>query len=44
VYGQHVSMSTQAHLTVCREEHERMLQSKQASCGSLSTPQTCVTK
>ncbi len=41
VYGQHLSMSTEAHLTVCREQHERMLQSQVQSCGNLSTPQTC---
>lgn len=44
VYGAHLSMSTEAHLTLCREEHERMLQSQQQTCGKLSTPQTCITK
>jgi hypothetical protein len=44
VYGAHLSMSTQAHLTVCREEHERMLQSQEKTCGKLSTPQTCITE
>ena len=44
VYGAHLSMSAEQHLTVCREEHERMLQSKETSCGPLSTPQTCVAK
>lgn len=44
VYGTHLSMSTEAHLTVCREDHERMLQSQEKSCGKLSTPQTCTPK
>jgi Zn-dependent protease with chaperone function len=44
VYGTHLSMSTEQHLTICREEHERMLQSKAATCGKFSTPQTCITK
>ncbi|MEK7639962.1 MAG: M48 family metalloprotease [Patescibacteria group bacterium] len=44
VYGTHISMSTEAHLTICREEHERMLQSQVQSCGNISTPQTCTTK
>ncbi|MDP2789813.1 MAG: hypothetical protein Q8O51_01665, partial [bacterium] len=44
VYGAHLSMSTEAHLTVCREQHERMLQSQEQTCGKLSTPQTCITK
>lgn len=44
VYGTHLSMSTEAHLTVCREQHEQMLQSQDKACGKLSTPQTCTTK
>lgn len=41
VYGAHLSMSTEQHLTLCREEHERMLQSQAQTCGKFSTPQTC---
>jgi hypothetical protein len=43
VYGTHLSMSTEQHLEVCREAHERMLQSQEQSCGKFSTPQTCKT-
>ncbi|MEK7631632.1 MAG: M56 family metallopeptidase [Patescibacteria group bacterium] len=44
VFGNHPSATTAAHLDMCREEHERMLQSQEQSCGKFSTPQTCTTK
>ncbi|MEK7570355.1 MAG: M56 family metallopeptidase [Patescibacteria group bacterium] len=42
VFGEHPSPSTAVHLTICREEHERMLQSQVNTCGRFSTPQTCL--
>ncbi len=44
VYGGHPSSTMAAHLDMCRVEHERMLQSREGSCGQFSTPQTCATK
>ncbi len=43
VYGTHSASATSAHLEMCRIEHERMLQSREQTCGKFSTPQTCVT-
>ncbi len=44
VYDTHSVSATSAHLEMCRIEHERMLQSREQTCGKFSTPQTCVTK
>lgn len=41
VFAGHSPATTTQHLDMCRQAHERMLQSREQSCGKFSTPQTC---
>lgn len=42
VFAGHSPATTTQHLDMCRQAHERMLQSRDQSCGKFSTPQTCI--
>lgn len=41
VYGNLSSSTTAAHLDICRQKYELMLQSRDTTCGKFSSPQTC---
>jgi beta-lactamase regulating signal transducer with metallopeptidase domain len=41
VFGNHPSPAAAVHLDICRAEYQRMLQSRDQSCGRFSALQTC---